>query len=184
MNKTVITIGALTGIIGIMMLLVPDAVVKTAVTVLGIAGIANGLYNIFSLRKMTTDMNFKRVITVRGALSITAGATAVCVPLIFAGTLWAAMLYVLGTYLILAALLEIYGVIKLHVAGVRIKPFVTEIISSIILAAILFSVPAAIGLTIIRIIGAALSIAGALFIAWGTKTATTVAYTEDTTEDE
>gem|GEM_PF-6615820 len=35
-----------------------------------------------------------------------------------------------------------------------------------------------------RIIGAALSIAGALFIAWGTKTATTVVYAEDITEDE
>ena len=92
------------------------------------------------------------------------------------------MLYVLGAYLVLAAALEIYGVIKLRTEGVNTKPFITEIIASIVLAVLLFSVPAAIGLTLIRIIGAGACIAGAGILIRELRNKETVIYAEDITD--
>lgn len=182
MRKTVIAMGVLIAAIGMTMLLTPEAVIRTAVTLLGISGIINGIYNVVSLRKMAPDENFRRIITIRGILSILTGAAAAALPLIFAGTLWTIMLYVLGAYLVLAAALEIYGVIKLRTEGVNTKPFITEIIASIVLAVLLFSVPAAIGLTLIRIIGAGACIAGAGILIRELRNKETVIYAEDITD--
>ncbi|MGI5173017.1 DUF308 domain-containing protein [Treponema sp. OMZ 840] len=179
MRKTVIAMGVLTAAIGITMLLTPEAVIRTAVTLLGISGIINGIYNVVSLRKMAPDENFRRIITIRGILSILTGAAAVALPLMFAGALWTIMLYVLGAYLLLAAALEIYGVIKLRAQGINTKPFTAEIIASIVLAILLFAVPAAIGLTLIRIIGVCACIVGAGIIIREARNKTTVIYAEE-----
>lgn len=182
MRKTVMAMGVLTAAIGTTMLLTPEAVIRTAVTLLGVSGIINGIYNIASLRKMAPDENFRRIITIRGILSIATGVMAVTLPLIFAGILWTIMLYVLGSYLVLAAALETYGVIKLKETGINTRPFTAEIIASIILAILLFTLPAAIGLTLIRIIGGGACIAGVGIIIREARNRSTIVYAEDITD--
>ena len=70
MRKTIIAMGLLTAVIGLMMIFAPEAVVKTAVIILGVAGIVNGAYNIIYVRKAIDDENFSRIIIIRGILGI------------------------------------------------------------------------------------------------------------------
>ena len=93
--------GLLTAIIGLMMIFAPEAVVKTAVIILGVAGIVNGAYNIIYLRKAIDDKNFSRIIIIRGILGIITGLIAVVLPLALAGAVWTAMVYMLAIYLLL-----------------------------------------------------------------------------------
>jgi len=88
MRKTIIAMGLLTAVIGLMMIFAPEAVVKTAVIILGVAGIVNGAYNIIYVRKAIDDKNFSRIIIIRGILGIITGLIAVILPLALAGAVW------------------------------------------------------------------------------------------------
>ena len=178
MRKTIIAMGLLTAIIGLMMIFAPEAVVKTAVIILGVAGIVNGAYNIIYLRKAIDDKNFSRIITIRGILGIITGLIAVVLPLALAGAVWTAMVYMLAIYLLLSAALEVYGTLKLRSPNVNTKMYVAEITVSIVLAFVLFIVPAQVGLILIRIIGIAACIAGIGLIVWERTNRTTVIYAE------
>lgn len=166
MKNYFIGTGILVAAVGLMMLIAPEICIKVVVILLGISGIVNGIYNLVKIRKMVEDPNFRTVITARGIIAIIVGIAAVMLPMVFAGALWTIMIYTLAVYLLLTAVLEIYGAIKMKSAGIPIKAFTVEIIGSVVLAIILFAMPAAIGVTIIRIIGAFAIVGGLGFIFW------------------
>ena len=88
------------------------------------------------------------------------------------------MVYMLAIYLLLSAALEVYGTIKLRSENINTKMYVAEITVSVVLAFILFIVPAQVGLILIRIIGIGACIAGIGLIVWERTNRTTVIYAE------
>ncbi len=168
--KSYIIMGCVCILLGLVMLIVPKGFVTAAVIAIGIAAIVNGILNFVSVRKLVDDAAFRTAITIRAVLSIIAGLVAVFLPIFFAGTIWTIVVYILAAELIVSAIIELYGIWKLRGAGLPYGVYLTEAIVSILLAAVLFAIPAAIGLTLIRIIGARVIIAGAGEIIWSVKT--------------
>lgn len=166
MRKAYISTGILSAVIGLLMIFAPEACIRVTVIVLGIAAIVNGLYNAVYVRRLLDDEYFGRVALVRGIASIVVGAAAVALPLALAGAVWTVMLYLLGAYLLLAALAEIYLTAKIRQAGYGTAYYWGEIALSIILAAILFAMPASIGIMLVRVLGALLIVFGAGFVVW------------------
>lgn len=165
MLKSIFSTGTLIAIIGLIMVISPETSIKLAVILLGIAGIVNGVYNLVSVRSLVADRGIKRLIGIRGFLSILIGLVAIILPLFLAGMILYTMVYMLASYLILSAVLEIIATSRMKKEGVPIKMFTVEIISSFILAAILFAIPAAAD-TILRIIGVVLVVLGVGFVIW------------------
>ena len=95
-----------------------------------------------------------------------ATSVAVILPLALATAVWTAMVYVLAAYLLVSALLELYASIRLRSSGVDTKPYYGEIIGSIVLAVILFIIPAQVGIVLVRICGALLVLSGLGVIFW------------------
>lgn len=184
MRKSVIGIGILAFIIGLMMLIAPAEVVKVAVIVIGAEAIINGVYNLIKVRKLVADDNFERLTIIRGLLSIIIGAVAILFPIIFATGIWNIMIYILAIYLLVSAGLAIYGATKMRSAGISTKVFNTEIAVSIIVAIVLFILPAQIGTLIIRIIGIAVILGALGFMYWEWKNKPDYVYAEDVTDEE
>lgn len=165
MRKSYIGIGILLCIVGLLMLFSPEAWVKAVVIIVGIAAIVNGGYNLIHLRKMTTDIGYKRTIIIRGILSIVIGLVAVIMPLALAASIWTIMLYILAGYLIVSAILELYATIKLKSIGIDTKNFYGEIIASALLAiAMLLMSTKEFGLILVRILGIVLMLFGIAFL--------------------
>ena len=64
MRKTYLGIGVLAIIIGLMMLIVPHQCIKAIVIILGIFSVGNGVFNLFSIRKLIADSDFAMIITI------------------------------------------------------------------------------------------------------------------------
>ncbi len=158
MRKSYLLLAALTAVIGIMMIIAPTECVKVIVITAGIAAIINGLYTLISKRKLLANSNFDTTETIKGFSSIIIGALAVLLPLVFAGVLWTVMVYVLAVYLLISAITEIYLASQLKAANIETRLSKTETITSLLLAVILFCLPAEIGKIIIRLGGIALLI--------------------------
>jgi len=169
MKKTYLGIAILTIIVGLLMLFAPEAWTKVIVILLGATAILNGIYNLYYVRTIISDANYRKVIIIRGILSIVIGILAIILPLAIAATIWNIMLYILGAYLLISAGLEIYATMKLKNNGIELKPYYGEIIGSIILAIILFLIPITLGLILIRICGAILILFGIGVIIWEWK---------------
>ncbi|MDR1747527.1 MAG: DUF308 domain-containing protein [Spirochaetaceae bacterium] len=169
MKKSYIITGCVCILLGLVMLFAPQGFTSALVTAIGIAAIINGIMNIVSVRKLLEDTSYRRIIMVRAVISIIVGVIAVFAPLILAGAVWTVIIYILAAELIVSALLEFYGTWKLKNAGYPYQPYLIEAVISIIVAAILFAIPAAIGITIIRILGVIVILAGAGGIIWSLK---------------
>ncbi len=160
MRKSYLGIGILTIIVGLLMLFAPEAWTKVIVIFIGASAIINGIFNLFYVRKIISDSSYKRAVIIRGLFSILVGLIAIILPLALAATVWTAMLYVLACYLIISSVIEIYVSYKLKSNGVNVKPYYGEILLSIVIAIVLFMIPAKLGLLILRIIGAVLCAMG------------------------
>lgn len=166
MKKSYLGIGILSLIAGLLMLFSPEAWTKVVVILLGLAAIVNGLFNLFYVRRIFDDDYFQRSIIIRGLLSLVVGLVAVILPLVLAAAVWIAMVYMLAAYLLVSAALELYASLRLHASGVDTKPYYGEIVGSIILAVILFIIPAQVGIVLVRICGALLVLSGLGVIFW------------------
>lgn len=164
MQKTNFVPGVLIAIVGLLLLLIPAQIVKILVFVLGVEAIINGVYTLGYMRSFLTESLFRAAILIRGIASIVVGLLAICLPLVFAETMWTMMLYVMAFYLIFAAVLELYIVAKLRDAEIDRKLFVLEAIISIIVAVILLLLPQQIGALILRVLGALVMLVGLVHI--------------------
>lgn len=183
MRKTYIGIGVLSIIIGLMMLIVPHQCIKAIVIILGVFSVANGVYNLFAIRRLIADSDFAITITIRGIISIIVGLLAILLPLIFAGVIWTIMVYILAFYLLISSGMEIYGATKMKKVGINTKPYIAEIIGSIIIALILLIIPAEIGTLIVRLLGIAIMIVGIGLLFFETRNKTLIVYAEEVPND-
>lgn len=166
MRKTYLGIGILSVVVGLLMLFAPDAWTKVVVVILGAAAVVSGVFNLLHVRTIIADTGYRRAVIVRGAISILVGLIAIILPLALAATVWTVMLYVLAAYLLVSAGLEVYAAAKLKSRGINARPYYGEIAASVVLAVVLFLVPAQLGLVLIRICGVLLVLCGAAVIAW------------------
>lgn len=183
MRKTYIVIGILAIVIGLLMLIVPQQCVKIIVILLGFFSLGNGIFNLFHIRKMVADPDFIKTINIRGIVSIVIGFLAIFLPLAFAGILWTIMVYTLALYLLVSSGMELYGIKKMDQVGINTKPYIAEIIGSIIIAIILFIIPAKIGTFIIRLLGFLIILVGIILLLAKTKREPLIVYAEEVPND-
>lgn len=183
MRKTYMVIGILAIIIGLLMLIVPQQCVKIIVIILGFFSVGNGLFNLLHIRKKVADPDFVKTINIRGIISIIVGFLAIILPLTFAGILWTIMVYALAFYLLISSGMEIYGIKKMDQVGINTKPYIAEIIGSVIIAIILFIIPAEIGTFLIRILGIIIILAGIILLLAKTKREPLIVYAEEVPND-
>lgn len=183
MRKTYMVIGILAIIIGLLMLIVPQQCVKIIVIILGFFSVGNGLFNLLHIRKKVADPDFIKTINIRGTISIIVGFLAIILPLTFAGILWTIMVYALAFYLLISSGMEIYGIKKMDQVGINTKPYIAEIIGSVIIAIILFIIPAEIGTFLIRILGIIIILAGIILLLAKTKREPLIVYAEEVPND-
>lgn len=131
----------LAGILGLVLLCVPQQFVVVLVVALGIFLILSGFYILFKLLKLSDDTFYKVNIYVRGGLSIILGALCILLPIKMGEAIWTTLCIVLGIFALLAAVSEILTIIKLKEQNIPVKQYVTEMAGMIITAIVLFLLP-------------------------------------------
>lgn len=131
----------LAGILGLVLLCVPQEFVVVLVVALGIFLILSGFYILFKLLKLSDDTFYKVNIYVRGGLSIILGALCILLPIKMGEAIWTTLCIVLGIFALLAAVSEILTIIKLKEQNIPVKQYVTEMAGMIITAIVLFLLP-------------------------------------------
>lgn len=169
MDKNKFILGILTSVAGLLMIVSPETFVTMIVIILGVAAIVDGLFIMITTRNLILDPQYKTIMTVRGVLSIFVGILAILLPLFVAAVVYKVMAYVLAVYLIISAIMESYGISKLHRNGIMIRQSVIEVAISVLLAVVLFIIPArTAGSVIVRICGIVILLTGLiwLFVQW------------------
>lgn len=169
MDKNKFILGILTSVAGLLMIVSPETFVTLIVIILGVAAIVDGLFIMITTRNLILDPQYKTIMTVRGVLSIFVGILAILLPLFVAAVVYKVMAYVLAVYLIISAIMESYGISKLHRNGIMIRQSVIEVAISVLLAVVLFIIPArTAGSVIVRICGIVILLTGLiwLFVQW------------------
>ncbi|QQO10250.1 DUF308 domain-containing protein [Breznakiella homolactica] len=170
MSRTTVIMCAVFVLLGLVMLFSPSGFVSALVVGIGIAAVINGILNLVNVRTLVNDKAFQRAIIIRAVVSIIVGLIAIIAPLAFAGTVWTVVIYIIAAELVISAGLELYGVWKMRNAGVAFGPYVIEAIITILLAVVLFIIPATIGLTVVRILGGIIIAAGIVGFIWALRT--------------
>ena len=93
------------------------------------------------------------------------------------------MVYTLALYLLVSSGMELYGIKKMDQVGINTKPYIAEIIGSIIIAIILFIIPAEIGTFIIRLLGFLIILVGIILLLAKTKREPLIVYAEEVPND-
>ena len=184
MDKNKFGLSLLVSVVGLLMLVSPETFIAMVVIILGVAAVVNGVFIMVTTRNLIYDPEYRLMMTIRGIMSIVVGAVAVLLPLVVAAIAWKFMAYVIAFYLLVSSGLEIYGITKLHRNGIMIKQSVVETVVSLILAVVLFIIPAkTAGNLIVGICGALLLIAGIIsaFMQWRNRPVTVV---PDSVEDD
>lgn len=164
MQKTNFITGLVLVSVGFLLLIIPNQIVKAVVIVLGAEAIVNGVFSFLTVRQLVADESFRFPILIRSVISVVVGLLAVFLPLAVAGVMWTVMLYVLGVYLLFAAVMELFAMAKLRDTDINRKQFVFEAIVSIFVAVILFILPRQIGAAILRIFGAVIFVIGGVLL--------------------
>ena len=186
MDKTGITFGALVAIIGLIVFVAPEASVKVVVILLGAGAVANGFYNLFRVRLLSQDSVYRSTVLTRSIVSIIVGVLAVFLPFAFFSAATAVvrvMLYVLAVYLILSAVAELFFITILNREQIPTRMFATEAASSLLVALVLFLLPANFGLLIIRFLGLALLLMGVCYALYAWKNQSIVISDSDVRDD-
>lgn len=161
MDKNKFFLGFMTAALGMFLLISPDTFISFFVILLGIVAVIDGVFILATTRDLIIDPQYKLIVTVRGVLSIVVGFLAVILPIAVAAVVWKAMAYTLAIYLIASAGMQIYTITKLHRNGIMVRQSMIEMMSSLILALVLFIIPAqTAGHVIIRLFGLALLVIG------------------------
>ena len=187
MDKSKVFLGFVTAALGLFLLISPDTFISFFVIILGVAAIIDGIFILAATRDLIIDPQYKLIVTVRGVLSIVVGLLAVILPIAVAAVVWKAMAYTLAIYLIISAGMQIYTITKLHRNGIMVRQSMIEVASSILIALVLFVIPAqTAGHFIIRLFGIALLVVGIglLVIQWKSRPEVMLPDSVETVEDE
>lgn len=190
MDKNKFVLSILVALVGLLMLVSPETFIAMAVIILGAAAVADGFFIMVTTRNLILDPEYKLMMTIRGIMSIVVGSVSILLPLFIAAIAWKLMAYVLSVYLLISAGLQIYGISKLHRNGIMIRQSVVETIVSIILAIVLFIIPAkTAGGIIVGACGLVLLVSGLIsaFLQWRNRPLTVIpeaVHTEEVSEEE
>lgn len=164
MKNSAFAVALLSAILGLSMCFAPEGFIKVAVILGGVSAVCSGVTKIVALPSLWHNGgNFRFAILLEGILGFATGALAVVLPLTVFNTVWNLFLYILGAYLVVAAVLTVGEVIQLKkilTSEFRVKPKVIEIVCYLVVAAVFFIIPGSVGTTVIRILGAAVAIFG------------------------
>lgn len=161
MDKNKLFLGFMTAALGLFLLISPDTFISFFVILLGLAAIIDGIFILTATRDLIIDPQYKLIVTVRGILSLVVGLLAVVLPIAVAAVVWKAMAYTLAVYLLLSVGMQVYTITKLHRNGIMIRQSMIEAASSLVLALVLFIIPAQVaGHFLIRLFGIILLVIG------------------------
>lgn len=187
MDKNKLFLGFMTAALGLFLLISPDTFISFFVILLGLAAIIDGIFILTATRDLIIDPQYKLIVAVRGVLSVVVGLLSVVLPITVAAVVWKAMAYTLAIYLIVSCAMQIYTITKLHRNGIMIRQSMIEAASSMVLALVLFIIPAqTAGHFIIRLFGIVLLAIGIglVLIQWKSRPEVVVPDTVETVEEE
>lgn len=187
MDKNKLFLGFMTAALGLFLLISPDTFISFFVILLGLAAIIDGIFILTATRDLIIDPQYKLIVTVRGVLSIVVGVLSVVLPIAVAAVVWKAMAYTLAIYLIVSCGMQIYTITKLHRNGIMIRQSMIEAASSLVLALVLFIIPAqTAGHFIVRLFGLILLAIGIglVLIQWKSRPEVVVPDSVETVEEE
>ena len=154
MDKNKVFIGFMTAALGLFLLISPDTFISFFVILLGVAAVIDGIFILAATRDLIIDPQYKLIVTIRGVLSVVVGLLAVILPIAVAAVVWKAMAYTLAIYLLISSVMQLYTITKLHRNGIMIRQSMIEVASSLVLALVLFIIPAqSAGHFIVRLFG-------------------------------
>lgn len=186
MDKNRVFLGFVTAALGLFLLISPQTFIQFFVIILGVAAVIDGIFILATSRNLIVDPQYNMIVTIRGVLSIVAGALAVILPMAIANIAWKVMAYSLAIYLLISTGMQIYTITKLHRNGIMIRQSMIEVLTSILLAIALFVIPSKVaGDFIVRILGIALLIfgAGTVVLQWKNRPITVVPDSVETVEE-
>ena len=187
MDKNKFFLGFMTAALGLFLLISPDTFISFFVILLGVAAIIDGVFILATTRDLIIDPQYKLIVTVRGVLSIVVGLLAVILPIAVAAVVWKAMAYTLAIYLLVSSAMQLYTITKLHRNGIMVRQSMIEVLSSLVIALVLFIIPAqTAGHFIIRLFGIVLlSIGiGLIVIQWRNRPEVIVPDSVQTVDEE
>lgn len=187
MDKNKLFLGFMTAALGLFLLISPDTFISFFVILLGLAAIIDGIFILTATRDLIIDPQYKLIVTVRGVLSVVVGVLSVVLPIAVAAVVWKAMAYTLAIYLIVSCGMQIYTITKLHRNGIMIRQSMIEAASSLVLALVLFIIPAqTAGHFIVRLFGIILLAIGIglVLIQWKSRPEVVVPDSVETVEEE
>jgi uncharacterized membrane protein HdeD (DUF308 family) len=120
---------------------------------IGIYAVVNGIMTVSAAYKAKLSDQMKRALFVRGAASCLIGLLALLLPVLFVKITWTFVLYLLGIQLLVSAILQIYLSVEMRRLSLPIAASVVEVVVSVVLAFLVFTMPQEIGMTIVRVAG-------------------------------
>ncbi|MBQ5781218.1 MAG: hypothetical protein IIW10_04655 [Spirochaetaceae bacterium] len=164
MKNSAFAVAPLSAFLGLSMCFAPEGFIKVSVILGGISAVVSGITKIATLSTLwPSEGKFRLIVLAEGIVGIASGILAVVLPLTVFNTVWNIFLYILGFYLIAAAVLTVGETIqwkKVMGKNFEAKPKVIEIISYVIAATVFFIIPGSVGTTLIRILGASIALFG------------------------
>ncbi len=131
---------------------------------IGIYAVVNGIVVLVTSIKTNLSDKIKKGLVIRGAISLGIGALALLLPIVFAKITWTIAIYILAVQLLAAAGLQIYLSIQMKKVDYPILGSIIEIVISLMLAFLIFTMPQEIGMTIIRVAGIIIFAYGLLLV--------------------
>lgn len=163
-------LGLLVFVIGLLMTIMPQKIFNAIIIMIGIVGIADGIYSLIKITKNENDAEIRKPVVIRAVCCIVIGAAAAVFPIIFKDAI-DTICMIFG--FILAVSLLVYAAFGFFAAG-RVandeetkKNLTTESLISLLIAIIMFILPIKnITETITRVVGIMGIVAGAGIIAY------------------
>ena len=163
MDTSGIGLGLMVSAIGLILLAAPEASIKIAIIMMGLAALLNGIHELLTTRKQAQEPLVQKTIIVNSVAGIVIGIVAVAMPLIFFGAAQAVlriMIYITAVYLVLSAVAQIFVALKLGLAGIPSGPLLARAGAFIIAAIVMFMIPKNFGIVITRILGLLMLLSG------------------------
>lgn len=120
---------------------------------IGIYVVVNGVVVLTTGLNTKFSAKVKKAMIIKGIVATAVGLAAILLPLVFARITWTFVLYVLGILLIASAVIQIYVALELSKIDVPVYARAIEAGVSILMALLIFTMPDAIGNTILKVAG-------------------------------
>jgi uncharacterized membrane protein HdeD (DUF308 family) len=120
---------------------------------IGIYVVVNGVVVLTTGMKTKFSAEVKKAMIIKGIVATAVGLIAIMLPLVFARITWTFVLYLLGILLVASAAIQIYLALELSKIDVPVYARAVEAGVSILMALLIFTMPDAIGNTILKVAG-------------------------------